>query len=134
MAKSRSFGGIPLSMSWYTGPFPPVQQRKGLKPSPPQQPRTVVLNPDTEDRIELKLAPVQEGYGGAGGQAGSGSRSWGDNLGKKEVVTWGEAEGTRHGGKGSNLADCVGEILLASTLDVVATIAAHRQREIVFGF
>lgn len=102
MAKSRSFGGIPLSMSWYTGPFPPVQQRQDSKPSPPQQPRTVVLNPDTEDRIELKLAPVQEeGYDGAGGKAGSGSRSWGDNLGKEEVVTWGEAEGTGHGGADS---------------------------------
>lgn len=108
MAKSRSFGGIPLSMSWYTGPFPPVQQRQysaaskeaanmNVAPYPPQQPRTVVLNPDTEDRIELKLAPVQEGYDGAGGQAGSGSRSWGDNLGKKEVVAWGEAGGTGHG-------------------------------------
>lgn len=116
MAKSKSFGGIPLSMAWYTGPFPgstraqqqsqPTRQQfpsaapqpgataAAATTAPPRQytaPAVVNVSSGTGDSIELKLAPVHEeeyftGRRGGGGGGGG----WGDDLGRDEgmVRAW----------------------------------------------
>lgn len=103
MTKSKSFGGIPLTMSWYTAPFPgssptafhqparqPQQGRSGSATTAPsfQYPVPIINAGGAGDNIELKLAPVQQDSRVAGPRGGGG---WGDNFGKEEGVgeTWG---------------------------------------------
>ncbi len=123
MSKSKSFGGIPLRMSWYTGNFP------GSNPAPSQRPsrqphnsssgptptasnfQQPVINADgTGGRIELKLAPVQQDSKVMVGPRGCGG-GWGDDYGKDEgvggggawnnnITGWGKGDhGNRDGGE-----------------------------------
>ena len=125
MAKSKSFGGIPLTMSWYTAPFPspslqfrphdekPRQQTRQrsvastatVNAEPLQQPPTVV-NSGTGDRIELKLAPVQDEEYHRGARTGNtGGRGWGDRLGEAERVAWEGSEFERGSAGGGGRRD-----------------------------
>ncbi|CAM9452472.1 unnamed protein product [Scytosiphon promiscuus] len=116
MSKSKSFGGIPLTMSWYTGSFPgsapksSQPERHHLGPSGSTltsaptsagvQQMAPVINADGEgDRIELRLAPVQQESHFAGPRGGGG---WGDDFGKEEGV--GGAWGSTAWGKGDQTA------------------------------
>lgn len=72
MSKSKSFGGVPLTMSWYTGPFPGTvpgsvkqpktwPQKSASTPLPTlQQPLPSTMAPITAGGVTLKLAPVQQ--------------------------------------------------------------------------
>lgn len=111
MAKSKSFGGIPLTMSWYTAAFPgsgpaasqqPTRQsqrgRSGSVATTPsfQYPAPVINAGGEGDSIELKLAPVQQDSHMAGPRGGGG---WGDDFGKEEGVgeSWGGSTGWGRG-------------------------------------
>ncbi|CAM9310321.1 unnamed protein product, partial [Ectocarpus fasciculatus] len=89
MSKSKSFGGIPLTMSWYTGPFPGSAPASSQPPRRPHQgpgsfqQAAPVISDGAGDSIELKLAPVQQGVGMGGPRGGGG---WGDDFGKEEGV------------------------------------------------
>ena len=98
MSKSRSFGGIPLTMSWYTGKFPGSDSASAQRPTwqgssgssqiaqrPQQHQRAPVINAGRAGgSIELKLAPVQQDSHAMGPRGGSGG--WGDDFGKEEGV------------------------------------------------
>lgn len=113
MTKSKSFGGIPLTMSWYTAPFPGAGSAASQQPTRQSQqgrsgsaataqsfqyPAPVINAGGAGDSIELKLAPIQQDSRMAGPRGGGG---WGDNFGKEEGVgeTWGGSTGW---GRGNN--------------------------------
>lgn len=114
MSKSKSFGGIPLTMSWYTGKFPGSDLASSRQPTRqsgqgssdsaqmaqrPQQQAPVINAHGAGDSIELKLAPVQQDSQAMGPRGGG----WGDDFGKEEGVGagWSSAgwgQGNRHDG------------------------------------
>lgn len=120
MSKRRSFGGVPLTMSWYTGRFPgsdlapshqPTRQSEQewsgsteMAQSRGQHKSTPIINADDEgDSIELRLAPVQQDSQAMGPRGGG----WGDDFGKEEGVgAWSSAgwgKGNRNDGGGFGL-------------------------------
>lgn len=96
MSKSKSFGGIPLTMSWYTGKFPESDSASSQQPTrgssgsaqaaqnPWHHQHAPVINADgAGDSIKLKLAPVQQDSRAMG----PGGGGWGDDFGKEEGVS-----------------------------------------------
>lgn len=152
MSKSKSFGGVPLTMSWYTGKFPgsdPAPSHQQVRqshhvssgPTPAtsnfqQQQAPVIDTDDADERIELKLAPVSQGSTGMVDARGGGG--WGDDYGKDEGVGgawnknsstgWGkDGRGDRDGG-GSNLLLDVNRIKRSCTAFYFPKIFRHLRR------
>lgn len=139
MSKSKSFGGIPLTMSWYMGPFPGSAPASSQPPRRPHQGQfgsaptagsfqqaAPVISDGAGDSIELKLAPVQQGLDMRGPRGGGG---WGDDFGKEEGVGWGgDVWGKRKNNNGgTNTYRCVFIYFLVA----IAVCPFRLQREIL---